>query len=147
MYHPPLANRILYTIFVLLYFMLYCSISLQYSTLHNAWTAAHNQVYKVLAASLHKHLAAHWSLHRETQLARLVLELVPWLQSCCSQGGQSQIQTLQHYKWVLEVGNLIPRQYPTPQENCYLRLTRGKCVFDLDYVVTNWWVLKSPSRA
>ena len=46
---------------------------------HHARTAAHNQVCKVLAASLQKHLAAHWSLHRETPLSKtgLVLELVP----------------------------------------------------------------------
>ena len=49
------------------------------STCPNFQTAAHNQVCKVLAASLHKHLAAHWSLHRETPLSQtgLVLEVVP----------------------------------------------------------------------
>ena len=45
---------------------------------HHARTAAHNQVCKVLAASLQKHLTARWSLHRETPLSQgLVLELVP----------------------------------------------------------------------
>ena len=46
---------------------------------HHDRTAAHNQVCKVLAASLQKHLAAHWSLHRETPLSQtgLVLEVVP----------------------------------------------------------------------
>ena len=49
------------------------------STCPNFQTAAHNQVCKVLAASLHKHLAAQWSLHSETSLSQtgLVLELVP----------------------------------------------------------------------
>ena len=45
----------------------------------HARTAAHNQVCKVIAASLQKHLAAHWSLHSETPLSKtgLILELVP----------------------------------------------------------------------
>ena len=46
---------------------------------HHAKTANHNQVCKVLAASLYKHLAAHWSLYHEPQLSQtgLVLELIP----------------------------------------------------------------------
>ena len=46
---------------------------------HHATTAPHNQVCKVLVASLHKHLAANWSLDRETPLSQtgLVLELAP----------------------------------------------------------------------
>ena len=46
---------------------------------HYVRTAAHNQVCKVLAASLYKHLAAHWSLYDEPQLSQtgLVLELIP----------------------------------------------------------------------
>ena len=46
---------------------------------HHAWTEAHNHVCKVMAASLYKYLAAHWSLHSETLLSQtgLVLELVP----------------------------------------------------------------------
>ena len=46
---------------------------------HHARTEAHNQICKVLAASLQKHFAAHWSPHSETPLSKtgLVLELVP----------------------------------------------------------------------
>ena len=46
---------------------------------HHARTAAHNQVCKVRATSLQKHLATHWSLFHETPLRStgLVLELVP----------------------------------------------------------------------
>ena len=46
---------------------------------YHARIAAHNEVCKILAALLHKHLAAHWYLHHETQLSQtgLVLELIP----------------------------------------------------------------------
>ena len=46
---------------------------------HQAQRAAHYQVCKVLATSLPKHLAAHWSLYQETPLRQtgLVLALVP----------------------------------------------------------------------
>ena len=74
--------------------------------------AAHNQVCKVLTASLHKHLAAHLSLYLEILLSQtgLVLELVPH----CNRKGKSQIQTLQHYIWVLEDGkpDFMATSYP-----------------------------------
>ena len=70
---------------------------------HHARTAAHNKGYKVLAALLHKHLAAHWSLYHETQLSQrgLVLELVLLklspLQLCYNQVGKSLIYILKLY--------------------------------------------------
>ena len=70
----------------------------------HAQTVAHNQVYKTLAASLPKDLVARWSLCHGTQLSQTLL----------SQGGKSQIQTLHHYTGVLEGGNLILWQFPTP---------------------------------
>ena len=88
--------------------------------LHHTRTAAHNHAFKAaafrLAASLHKHLEAHCSLSHDTSLSQTVLafEFVPSdspLQLYSSQAGNSRLQTLQHYRWVLEDGNLILGQY------------------------------------
>ena len=45
---------------------------------HQARTAEHNQVCKIFATSVRKHLAAHWSVFHENPLRStgLVLELI-----------------------------------------------------------------------
>ena len=77
--------------------------------------AAHNQVCKVLTASLHKHLAAHLSLYLEILLSQtgLVLELVPHCNSTATRKACLRFRHCSFTNKSWTMANLILWQYPT----------------------------------
>ena len=104
---------------------------------HHARTAAHNQVCKVLAASLQKHLAAHWSLHRETPLSKtgLVSELVPT--SIVLQSGRqvsdpdtTALQMLGRWQPDFMAISYPNKKIAIGQEECKLSDTRAENLFE-----------------
>ena len=116
--------------------------------LHHTRTAAHNHAFKAaafrLAASLHKHLEAHCSLSHDTSLSQtgLAFEFVPSdspLQLYSSQAGNSRLQTLQHYRWVLEDGNLILGQIGVEYPTSIRKLLSGQYdAYHLIHTLKNW---------
>ena len=76
---------------------------------------AHNQVCKVLTASLHRHLAAHLSLCFEILLSQtgLVLELVPHCNSTATRKACLRFRHCSFTNKSWTMANLILWQYPT----------------------------------
>ena len=91
---------------------------------------AHNQVCKVLTASLHKHLAAHLSLYLEILLGQtgLVLELVPHCNSTAARKASLRFRHCSITSESWKMANLILWQYPTPTRTLLLDQRYADCL-------------------
>ena len=91
---------------------------------------AHNQVCKVLTASLHRHLAAHLSLCFEILLSQtgLVLELVPHCNSTAARKASLRFRHCSITSESWKMANLILWQYPTPTRTLLLHQRYADCL-------------------